>query len=205
MGVFVKICGLASEADVQAVAAMRPDAMGFVFWGGSPRCVYPEDVGAWTSGIDRDIRKVGVFVDASAEEIDRCRALGGLDVVQLHSGQDASFCEQIDSAVWRVLHLDRGEGEDWEGYPVDAFLVDSYSSQSPGGTGRVCDWDRAADFVTACRRPVVLAGGLHPGNVREAINRVQPWGVDVSSGVEREPGRKDYAKVEAFIRQCRNA
>ena len=95
--------------------------------------------------------------------------------------------------------------EPLDGYPVDAFLVDGYSSASPGGTGTVADWDAASAFVGTAPRPVWLAGGLEPGNVAEAIRRVRPHGVDTSSGVEARPGKKDLQKVKDFIDQCRTS
>ena len=109
------------------------------------------------------------------------------------------------SKHWKVVYLDRGGPPPEEAAFVDAYLVDSYSAESPGGTGRVGDWGAARKFVESCGKPVVLAGGLTPENVTEAIQAVRPWGVDVSSGVELSPGRKDLQKVERFIRACRES
>lgn len=203
MGVFVKICGLCRAEDVEAVAALSPDAMGFVFWPGSPRAALPLEVGEWTRGLPAEIRKVGVFVDASAEEIREVVEVAGLDVVQLHGGEDPAFCGALGVPVWKVIHLDRLPSVALSAYPVDALLIDSYSAKSPGGTGIVVDWQAAAAFAVDAPRRVVLAGGLTPENVTEAIRAVDPWGVDVSSGVEAAPGRKDIHLVGAFIDQCR--
>ncbi|MFH0952747.1 MAG: phosphoribosylanthranilate isomerase [Verrucomicrobiota bacterium] len=249
MPVFVKICGLCSPADVRAVAELGPDAMGFVFWSGSRRHVLPDAVAEWTADLPAAILKVGVFVDATEDELRRTVETAGLDVVQLHGFQSLvrrslgegglekpalDFPTRLPaspagprgagwprtrawggqvfgkkagevSKVWTVVHLDRGAPAPDEGARVDAYLLDSYSAESPGGTGRVLDWNRAREFVRTSRKPVLLAGGLTPENVEEAIRRVQPWGVDVSSGVEQAPGRKDLARVRAFIQRCRQS
>lgn len=251
MPVVVKICGLCNADDVRAVAALRPDALGFVFWAKSKRAVRAEDVAAWTRGLPAGIWKVGVFVDNPPEEIARIVGAAGLDVVQRHGFQtleksapnfptigknEADFSNgwkntsekfpmvgKNDSEfsngwknrppgsgaravkLWQVVHLGREEPPDESAASVDAFLVDSYSADSPGGTGRVGDWAAAADFVRRCRTPVLLAGGLTPDNVAEALRAVRPWGVDISSGVERAPRRKDLEKVQRFIRTCRES
>ncbi|MBU1693141.1 MAG: phosphoribosylanthranilate isomerase [Verrucomicrobia bacterium] len=213
MSLFVKICGLCSESDVRAVAGLGPDAMGFVFWPGSKRAVVPADVAAWTRDLPPGILKVGVFVDASPEELEQTVREAGLDVVQLHFFQCLEKARenfpmigkkiQNFSKHWKVVYLDQSEPGTEETAFVDAFLVDHYSAVSPGGTGQVADWAAARDFVRRCAKPVVLAGGLTPDNVAEAIRAVRPWGVDVSSGVELSPGRKDLKKVERFIKICR--
>lgn len=203
MPLFVKICGLCSPADVNAVAALSPDAMGFVFWPGSKRCVQPASVGEWTKGQPSSIRKVGVFVNATADAVRSAVEEARLDVVQLHGNESPEFCASMPAAVWKRVGVETQPMTLLEAYRVDAFLLDSYSAEAPGGTGRVLNWGLASEFVKACSKPVVLAGGLTPDNVAEAIRRVGPWGVDVSSGVEFEPGRKDLTKVRAFIQRCR--
>ncbi len=214
MGVFVKICGMANAEDVQAVAALKPDAMGFVFWAHSPRCAKPGDVGGWTKEL-AGILKVGVFVDAGPEEIREAVGQAKLDVIQLHvfrpGGQVQSLEESRPSfpnigkkRMWQVVHLDRERPEAEPAGPVDAYLIDRYSPKSPGGTGQTVDWAVAREFVKRAPKPVLLAGGLTPDNVAEAIRQVRPWGVDVCSGVEERPGKKDLEKVRRFIEQCRS-
>ena len=204
MGLFVKICGLARREDVEAVAALRPDAMGFVFWPRSKRYVQAEQVAEWVGTIPDTIRKVGVFVDASPDEVERTLERAGLVVAQLHGDESPETVGAVRPPRWKAIHLDRMREDEITGYHVDAFLVDSYSAESPGGTGRVGDWNQARGFVQSQDTPVLLAGGLTPDNVREAIRAVEPWGVDVSSGVEAEPGKKDIDRVRLFIEQCRN-
>jgi len=199
----VKICGLCSEDDIKAVAEMNPDAMGFIFWEPSKRYVLPQRVGEWTKMISPDIWKVGVFVDAPLDVILECIQLAGLDVVQLHGAESPELCRDIPVKVWKALHLDRTDPQTVASYLVDAFLVDSYSTQAPGGTGQCCDWQVAKDFVAQTSTPVWLAGGLNPDNVQEAVAQVHPWGVDVSSGVEMSPGVKNISLVREFIERCR--
>lgn len=203
MGLFVKICGLASGSDTQAVAALRPDALGFVLWPGSKRYARPEAVGAWTRDLPAGLLKVGVFVDASPDEVQRALAVAGLDVAQLHGAERPQDFAGRGLRLWRALGLRSAAEAVPAGWSVDAFLVDTYSAQSPGGTGQVGDWAAARSFVQRCPQPVLLAGGLNSGNVKAAVAAVQPWGVDVSSGVEAAPGRKDLANVREFIERCR--
>ncbi len=203
MGVFVKICGIAREEDARRVGDLHPDAMGFVFWPGSKRCVKAEDVAAWTRRLPSGILKVGVFVDAPAEEVMRIRAAAGLDVVQLHGAEGPAFCKKISGALWKAVNASTFAADQAAHFQVDAFLVDSATAAAPGGTGVKADWGKARSFVEHSGRLVLLAGGLTPANVREAINTVHPWGVDVSSGVEAAPGAKDIDKVRAFIEESR--
>jgi phosphoribosylanthranilate isomerase len=203
MSVRVKICGLACLEDVQATAALAPDYLGFIFWPHSKRAVDAESVAEWTRNIPGSVKKVGVFVDAGVDEINTTCRTAGLDIVQLHSDEPPDLCAQVDGAVWKVVHIDQTTAKDVAHFPVEAFLIDSYTAASPGGTGLTVDWHKAADFIQASGQHVFLAGGLKPGNVAEAISSVRPWGVDVSSGVELHPGRKDMEKVKQFIEASR--
>jgi phosphoribosylanthranilate isomerase len=203
MGLFVKICGLARAADVLAVAALQPQALGFVFWAGSKRAVRAGEVRAWIRDVPAALLKVGVFVDASPDEVRRTMETAGLDVAQLHGAERPEDFVGCPFRLWRALNPRTAVEPVPVGWSVDAFLIDTYSAQSPGGTGQVGDWTVARAFVQRCARPVLLAGGLRPENVKDAVAAVQPWGVDVSSGVEMEPGRKDLAKVREFMERCR--
>ena len=211
----VKICGLTNASDVESVAALTPDAIGFVCWPKSKRAVTPAQVGAWTSGLPDSIQKVGIFVDATADELRQARAEAGFDILQLHGAEFPAFVNQLGLPTWKALHLQEIAIE-WQntlsdlpsrGNPppgfLQAFLIDSGNASNPGGTGITSDWDRAAEFVISSPRPVWLAGGLDPMNVRLAMEKVQPFGVDVSSGVEASPGKKDLARVRDFIEQVR--
>ena len=201
--VFVKICGLCIPEDVEAVADLKPDAMGFVFWQKSRRAVKAEDVADWTRDLPATIQKVGIFVDSQLAEIAKAIKIAKLDVVQLHGHEPPEICELMPVKVWKAFSVERKLPDPPEAYHVDAFVLDSYSAETPGGTGIVGDWDRSREFVKTSDTPVVLAGGLNAENVREGILKVKPWGVDVSSGVELRPGKKDIEKVREFIKQCR--
>ncbi len=203
MKIFVKICGLCTPEDVESVVELKPDAIGFVFWQKSRRAVKAEDVGEWTKGLPSSIQKVGVFVDSQLAEVARAIKRAKLDIVQMHGHEPPEICELMPCKVWKALSIERKLPDPPEAYHVDAFVLDSYSAESPGGTGIVGDWDRSREFVKTSDTPVVLAGGLTPENVREAVRKVKPWAVDVSSGVEVRPGKKDIEKVREFIKQCR--
>jgi phosphoribosylanthranilate isomerase len=210
MSVFIKICGLASAADVAAVAALKPDALGFVLWPKSPRAVRPGQIAEWTHDLPPGLLKIGVFVEPDADAIQRAVEVARLDVVQWHGfpklGKSyTQFFQTLEktlsgvSKVWTVVRLDREPAPAF----VDAVVLDSYSPATPGGTGQTLDWAVAREFVAASPTKVLLAGGLRPENVAEAIRMVQPWGVDVSSGVEAEPGKKNLDAVKRFIATAR--
>ena len=210
MSLFVKICGMCSREDFEGVTALQPDAVGFVFWEKSKRYVEPSTVAGWTRSFDRPVLKVGVFVDPDPEQALRVAGEARLDVIQAHFFQSlekrTDFFPMIGKKyrTWMVLCLGRDPAPPVDADRVDAYLLDSYSQQSPGGTGMTNDWNAARAFVERHEKPVLLAGGLNPGNVADAVRQVRPWGVDVSSGVEERPGKKDISLVKAFIEQCRN-
>lgn len=199
MSGFIKICGLANAADVEAVAALEPDALGFIFYPKSPRAARPEDVAEWTRDLPDSITTVGVTVNLSPSENQRVRAAAGVDVLQLHGQETAPADAQ---RTWKAVHLNQDVNLDLD--PFDVVLIDSYTSELPGGTGIQLDWQLARDFVVQqARRNVLLAGGLKADGVSAAISAVQPWGVDVSSGVELRPGQKDISAVRDFISAAR--
>lgn len=201
----VKICGIARASDARAVAALRPDFMGFILWPGSKRFVSASQLGEWTRDLPPDIPRVGVFVDATPEDVRRAVETAGLHVVQLHGAEDPAAYRHERAQLWKVVRVGEGAALPADDASVDAFLVDTYSPTAPGGTGLVGDWSAAAGLVRVVRTPVVLAGGLTPDNVAAATRTVRPWAVDVSSGVESAPGMKDLAKVREFIERCRTA
>jgi phosphoribosylanthranilate isomerase len=188
----IKICGITRLEDAEAAVAAGANAVGFVFWPDSPRRV-AVDVArriASTTGVTT----VGVFVDQPVEDVNEIADAVGLGVVQLHGTESIGYARKITRPVWKALTLDA---------PIDAWpadimiLLDAHDPIRKGGTGRTIDWKRAAEV--ARRRDVVLAGGLKPENVGEAIGKVQPYGIDVSSGVEREPGIKDVERLKALF------
>ncbi|MCF7817261.1 MAG: phosphoribosylanthranilate isomerase [Kiritimatiellales bacterium] len=203
MGVFVKICGICSRSDLEQISAFQPDALGFIQWPGSKRYTAPETVGQWET--PEGIRRVGVFVAPTEAELAHAAQHARLDVLQVHrvsSGWklDRGLFQGLE--VWRALNPDELYFSESH-FQFDRYLLDSYDPKTVGGTGQTCDWDKAKSLVQSLEAPILLAGGLTPENVAEAIRIVHPWGVDVSSGVELQPGVKDLAKVETFIAACR--
>ena len=212
MSVFVKICGVAQAEDVAAVAALAPDAMGFILWDRSPRGVTEDHVAAWTTDWPADgPLRVGVFVDDPVEQLVSRARLAGLDVIQLHrmpSGEEwKALRDAWEGGLWLAVNaerVDRFAVEALDPSP-DRIVLDSGTSDMPGGTGKTGSWSVAREWREALSMPVMLAGGLSPENVAGAIAAVCPAGVDTSSGVERVPGEKDLDKVRQFIEESRNA
>ncbi len=216
---WIKICGITSLEDAESAIAAGADAIGFVF-AESPRRVTVEAVRDIVRNLPPEVEKVGVFVDATVEEITAIHSRAGLTGVQLHGSRHATTRQDLragNTAHLRVLHVVRYEGEPDRfalqlrslrmNLPGDAVLVDTCVAGKQGGTGLAFDWQGARDsFVReAPHLRMIAAGGLNPENVRQAIRILQPWGVDVSSGVESSPGRKDSKRIAAFIRAARAA
>ena len=198
----VKVCGMTSLEDALMAVGFGADAVGFVFYRKSPRFVTEKLVKSIV--LPPFVNKVGVFVNETAERINRIADACRLDTIQLHGDESPAFCRKLRRRVVKAIRLrDAQSLELLPRYEVDGFLLDAYAEKIPGGTGLTCDWrlaQRARKFG-----PVILAGGLHPGNVEDAVNQVQPYGVDVCSGVEKSPGKKDRAKVRDFILAARKA
>jgi len=206
MAVFVKICGICSRSDLEQISAFRSDALGFIQWPKSKRYIDPETVGQWET--PAGIKRVGVFVDPSEDELKHAAQVARLDVLQVHRvpvdwNMNRDHFQGIE--VWRALSPEElnPQASILNPFEFDRFLLDSYDPKTIGGTGKPCDWSQARDLVQSEETPILLAGGLTSDNIAEAILKVDPWGVDVSSGVELKLGIKDIAKVEAFITACR--
>jgi len=198
MAVKVKICGMTNVEDALIAVEAGADALGFVFWKGSARHVEPATVRAITRELPPFVSPVGVFVDETVREMERLIAECGLAYVQLHGQESPELCAHFGERAIKVIRVkDVQSLQGLDRYHVRAFLLDAYADGRPGGTGRSFDW-ALADSVRGLAR-VIIAGGLTPENVAEAIRQAQPWGVDVSSGVERVPGKKDPDKVHRFI------
>jgi phosphoribosylanthranilate isomerase len=192
----VKICGITCVEDALAAVSYGADALGFVF-APSPRQVKSETVREIVDRLPALVMKVGVFVDATHDELKAAKELCGLDLVQLHGNEAEAGGRRLGPGVIRALRVGNGAPLPEDAFPSATLLLDTYSPHALGGTGRTFDWNLAAGL--ALRRPIILAGGLTPENVAEAVRAVRPYGVDVSSGVEKEPGRKDHDKLERFI------
>jgi phosphoribosylanthranilate isomerase len=203
MPVTVKICGITNVADGIQAAEAGADALGFIFYGSSPRCVSPAAAAAIIRQVPPFVVKVGVFVNAAPEQVLETVAQCGLNVLQFHGDEPPEYCGQFGLMTIKAFRMrDAASLEALQHYATDAWLLDTYNPGLPGGTGERFDWDLA---IQAQRfgRPIFLAGGLSPENVSDAVRRVKPYAVDVSSGVEASPGRKDPAKVRAFIQAAK--
>ena len=193
----IKICGLKEAEHVQAAVEAGANAIGFVF-APSKRQVSPEKAQELAAGIPASVKKIGVFVNSSAEEINEIVKTVPLDYVQLHGDESAALYEQIEVPVIRAISIRNAEDVDRafrDAAPL--VLIDAPGTDFRGGSGHTFDWDLVEKYAEA--RPFILAGGLNPDNVGEAITRIRPVMVDVSSGVETD-GRKDSDKIKAFIR-----
>lgn len=207
MGMRVKFCGVTSAADARSATRLGVDYLGFNFYEGSPRYIAPTEARAIVSRLPRKTKAVGVFVDAPASYVREIARQVGLQVVQLHGGYRPQHMASLsrEFAVWRVIRV-RGvlraeQVRTWRS--AQALLLDSFHPKVKGGTGEKFDWKFAKNAKRHGR--IILAGGLTPENVGEAIRQVHPWAVDVASGIEVRPGKKSLRKMRAFVRAVRAA
>jgi phosphoribosylanthranilate isomerase len=198
----IKICGNTTLDDARAAAEMGAWAVGLIHHPESPRYVEPEVAAEIGAALKRRVEVAGVFVDSPMDEIVRAAADEQLTIVQLHGEQGPQFCREVarrtGAKVMRAFRIRSGaDVRGAEAFRTDFHLFDAYRPQMPGGTGESFDWELLANRRSQI--PALLAGGLTPENVGEAILAGRPWGVDVVSGVEAEPGRKDHRKLAAFF------
>lgn len=198
----VKICGITNVDDALHACACGADALGFVFYEKSPRCVSPEKARQIVAKLPPFVTTVGLFVNAAMVQIRQVVDFCGMDVIQFHGDEGPTDCNVGPHRIIKALRVkDASSFTGHEAFLVSALLLDAWVSGVYGGTGERFNWDLAA--AVARQRPVILAGGLTPENVADAVRIVRPYGVDVSSGVEASPGRKDPQKVAAFIRNAK--
>jgi phosphoribosylanthranilate isomerase len=200
----VKICGITTVDDALSAVTAGADALGFVFFARSPRNVSPDEAAGIIRRLPPFVQTVGLFVNEDAETVngiaDRC----GLDIVQLHGDESPAYCDLIHRRVLKAFRVrDAASLEAMGNYRVAGYLLDAWKKDAYGGTGHTFDWELAKG--AAVHGPLVLAGGLDPDNVAEAVRRVRPYAVDVSSGVESTPGKKDHEKVREFISRAKEA
>jgi phosphoribosylanthranilate isomerase len=206
----VKICGITSIDDALAAVGAGADMLGFNFYEKSPRCISPELCKQVISAIPAGkVFHVGVFVNMDASDILRVMETCGLDLAQLSGDESPQALHVLGERAFKALRPadDDSLQADLARYPArkgkPSWLVDAYRPNAYGGTGHTADWQLAANL--AWQTPILLAGGLKPENVAQAIEQVQPWGVDVASGVEISPGVKDHAKMCAFVENAKSA
>jgi len=195
----IKVCGITRLEDALCAAGLGVDALGFVFWRESPRCLSPRQAAAIAARLPPFVATIGVFVNEPLDQIRAIAAEVGLDAVQLHGDEPPAVWTSVPGRCIRAIGVGAGfDAEALKAWPSAVWpLLDARDPSRRGGTGCAIDWDLAAR--AARTRPIVLAGGLDASNIREAITRVRPFAVDVSSGVERGPGIKDADRLRAFV------
>lgn len=201
----VKICGITNLEDAAAAIDFGADALGFVFFKGSPRCITLQQAEAIICKLPPFVTTVGVFVDETPEMIHSTIINAGIDVIQLHGEERPEACQFSRRSIKaiRIKSIDSLEPLKTFKSLVSAFLLDAYTADALGGTGQKFNWDIAVEAKQFGR--IILAGGLTPDNIRDAIAHVKPYGVDVSSGVERKKGKKDLQKMKLFIERAKEA
>ena len=197
-----KVCGITNREDALCAVDAGADALGFIFYEKSPRYVTPEVVGEIVADLPPFVTPVGVFVNVPEPRIDAVVKLAGLRAIQLHGDEPPEACLGHAVPVIRVMRVgDDFEPEQMRSYLVDTFMLDTAKSGTYGGTGETFDWAKAIAAKEMGR--IVLSGGLNPDNVTEAMATVGPYAVDIGSGVEAEPRKKDHDKVKQFLKAVR--
>ncbi|HKY20923.1 MAG TPA: phosphoribosylanthranilate isomerase [Vicinamibacterales bacterium] len=195
---FVKICGITRLQDAELASALGADAIGFVFWPGSPRYLAPEAAKAIAERLPSHVVKVGVFVDEDVEQVRSIMDAAGLDCAQLHGHEPPAYCRTLGRKIIKAIPMrDDGAADVMQFEPDVVLLVDAHDDARHGGTGRTVNWDAAREI--AVTRPTILAGGLNAANIKLAVRSVRPYGIDVSSGVESAPGVKDPARLRSLF------
>lgn len=198
----VKICGFTRASDVRAAVVAGADALGFVFAPRSKRVLTIPRAAELVTGVPAFVSRVGLFMDQDYEAVSRILDRVPLNLLQFHGAEDAAFCRRFGLPYIKAVSMDSDRAVERAGQEytdASALLLDSHPAGGVGGTGMVFDWS----LISQSSLPLVLAGGLEPGNVRQAIERLKPWAVDVSSGVETAPGIKSEALMREFIKEAK--
>ena len=199
MSVKVKICGITNLADAQAAVEAGADMLGFIFAEKSPRRVSVETIAEISRQLPPHIVRVGVFVNPTEEFVMQAVTACGLNLLQFHGDEPPEFCTQFGMMSMKAFRVRDAESlRALPNYHTDAWLLDTFSGKNLGGTGETFNWELAVE-AKKNGRPIFLAGGLTPENVADAVRLVQPFAVDVSSGVETRPGQKDHVKIRLFV------
>lgn len=201
----VKICGITRITDALSAVRLGVDAVGFVFWPKSARYISPDSVREIVSALPPFVTAVGVYVDPTAAWVEETSVTGGLNLLQFHGDESPEFCEQFSLPYFKAIRVRKGI--DLVQYALryhhaKGMLLDAYTAGMPGGTGHAFDWKLIPQGLPL---PMILSGGLTPGNVSQAIIQTRPWAVDVSSGVEAAKGIKDEQKISAFMQGVRTS
>jgi phosphoribosylanthranilate isomerase len=202
----IKICGITNRQDAQLAIELGADALGFIFYPNSPRSIKVQDAANICNELPPFVTKVGVFVDELEYEIEKALGECLLTALQFHGEEPPGFCQKFPAKSIKAIHVrDEASLRAAAEYDVDALLLDSYTDSERGGTGKTFDWSLAVKAKELLTPPIILSGGLTTANVQEAVRKVRPYAVDVASGVEREPGKKDPEKLRRFIELCKSS
>ena len=197
-----KVCGITNYKDAISSIENGAKALGFIFFPGSKRFIDENHAKKIIDDLPSSIFKVGVFVNQPKDQINAIKSFLNLNAIQLHGDEDANFCSNFDCFVIKAIRVANIMNfKLLKSYNVDAFLFDTFSKNSYGGTGKVFDWKLLEGFSGP---PIILSGGLNPDNIQKAINCVKPQAVDVNSGIELHPGKKDKNKIEHFFSRLRS-
>ena len=199
----IKICGITNIEDALFSVDLGTNALGFVFYKGSKRYIEPDNARSIISKLPPFVTTVGVFANQELEEIKKIKGKAGFDAFQLHGDESPDFCMKLEGKIIKAIRVkDVINPEEIESYPAQAILFDNYSTEAYGGTGETFGWEILKGFDTS--KKIILSGGLTPENVARAIRIVNPYAVDVSTGVEASPGKKNPDKLKRFIEAARN-
>ena len=210
MKVRIKMCGTTRKHDAEVAVELGVDALGFIFAEKSPRYVTPELAGQLIDDVPPFIARVGVFVDDGLDQVKETVRTAGLTQVQLHGKESADFCKELKQwdrslAVCKAFPVGKeSSGPDWSGYcgSIDCLLFDTYVKGLDGGSGQTFDWNLISGLDADL--PMILAGGLNPGNVVQAIQSTTPYAIDINSGVETSPGIKSHKLLAQIIDKVRS-
>ena len=201
--IHVKICGITSFNDAIMATNYGASALGFIFYEKSPRYINPEILKTWISNVPSSIKKVGVFVNKDVDKVNKIAEELNLGMVQLHGDESPEYCNQMIRPVIKVFRVNKKfDSIRLKNYQVATFLFDTYNKENHGGTGESFDWQSILQLNT--ETPVILSGGLNADNVLEGIEVVKPSAVDVNSGVETAPGKKDEEKIKNLFTILKN-
>ena len=197
-----KICGITNLSDAQAAAVHGASAIGFIFYEKSSRAISIEDAKFISRHLSNDISKVGVFVNHDKAFIEKAIRSASLNIIQLHGDETPGFCKQFEVPVLKALRIkDKASLSVIDQYNVAGFLLDTFSTKQYGGTGETFDWSLLNGKLET---PIILSGGLNPDNILDAIDSVNPAAIDVNSGVEISPGKKDHQKINLLFENLKN-
>ena len=205
--VWIKICGVTQNKDADYAAELGVDALGFVFYSSSPRSVSLKVLPKIIENLKRSVSAVALFVNPTKDEVNRVLDSGLIDLIQFHGNESEEFCNSFKMPYIKALHvkdqlLSLSILDEYSS--ARYLLLDTFSEKASGGTGKTFDWSIAKDAIKKTNRKIIIAGGLNPTNVEHVLKAVNPFGVDVSSGVESAQGKKDMIKLDRFVKEVRS-